>query len=1032
MKIFKYSVIFSILAVLIQCQGDTTEFYTDASNDGTTVDNSATVASNDGNTVANSATVASNDGNTVANSVTVSNTAAVDRASLAPVDFSTNKEDQTTLAPTTVPSTTTTSTTTTTRFRGSCPTGYYISDDGNACIFDFDRLSRNANIKLVTNLMDQLASESEISAKCSLNCPANTNCSTLNGTVEWFNGTSSKIHTTDLIYNLANREFYSFLGESHWVPLIGNSLSCKIIPEFNSTNPSFEIKSSSYAIQLDCSMVNLTAQEAAESNDKSFVLYFDEADTKTSRLKCVTTIPIGCTDTSDSNCDLKLSLEYKGSISKDRVIVSECSKKSNGIHLCNPNDKTFKVLSNWTLADGELTWDIGVSLESKNLNFKNETYELELQKNMGNGNQRDLFSKLILPNITVNFRPSSRPLKYYATCFNDPHCKTFDGVWFELQLPGEFQMYENVETQTRVHVISTRCSPWSWWRPPFCLNKIYLQYFHEIVRIDVANNLIYYSNLLRNIINQPVIFDSQGNARNSIESLQITKNGYGIDIATGYGMMLRAYGYVWDDELYINRYDIIPAKVDKGKTGGIFSKWDDDPSNDVRVLKNGSTVAFDIYNDFLYNTYIAGSNGIPSLANGNYPINSTQAKNSNSFCGTYSKGKCIIGKNEDSFIATAARKRRDVEDRFEIDLNKLANSEALKNLEKMNFNKRYAPRIRRATPTLAELQQRNATCDALAAKVDPSVASESNIDETIENCKNDVVADQYTDYTNGYKNDVATVVIALATSDVSNMDTSGGSPVILVPLSDLCPNNCSDHGNCTNKGVCECETDYSGADCSQYSQAVPSLLSTTQSGIWDLSKGALNDIIFKAKQFISSNENAQFRFTVYYPDINTRLSDGIVKASEVAFNVIYVNLTNVTISQKFFFIKFEATNDGSEYSKTTITLTAADLTRYTCSQTTCTEIQQQVPIKSGSDSIKFFHLLIFLPSVEEKEIEGDTRVHNDAIEQLSRRAIIRQALRKDTQVAVCIQEHENVEEVIGKTKSLKIPKKRGRKKTDIQ
>lgn len=54
--------------------------------------------------------------------------------------------------------------------------------------------------------------------------------------------------------------------------------------------------------------------------------------------------------------------------------------------------------------------------------------------------------------VKVNYVFKSRSLDKYATCFNDPHCKTFDGQWFELHQAGEFQMYENTETQTRVNI----------------------------------------------------------------------------------------------------------------------------------------------------------------------------------------------------------------------------------------------------------------------------------------------------------------------------------------------------------------------------------------------------------------------------------------------------------------------------------------------------------------------------------------------------------------------------------------------------
>lgn len=91
-----------------------------------------------------------------------------------------------------------------------------------------------------------------------------------------------------------------------------------------------------------------------------------------------------------------------------------------------------------------------------------------------------------------------------------------------------------------------------------------------------------------------------------------------------------------------------------------------------------------------------------------------------------------------------------------------------------------------------------------------------------------------------------------------------GSVSIQIDLSNFCPNNCSSHGECSSTdATCICETNYSGADCSQYSLALPQLVSTTQEGTFDLSTGSLSDIVFKTKRYIISNPAATVRFTVF-------------------------------------------------------------------------------------------------------------------------------------------------------------------------
>lgn len=92
---------------------------------------------------------------------------------------------------------------------------------------------------------------------------------------------------------------------------------------------------------------------------------------------------------------------------------------------------------------------------------------------------------------------------------------------------------------------------------------------------------------------------------------------------------------------------------------------------------------------------------------------------------------------------------------------------------------------------------------------------------------------------------------------------AAGGPQVNIDLSNLCPNNCTNNGNCTNTGSCNCALGYKGADCSQREDARAELKSSTQTGIWDLSGGDLNDIVFKTSKFVSSNQNASIRYRVY-------------------------------------------------------------------------------------------------------------------------------------------------------------------------
>ena len=80
-------------------------------------------------------------------------------------------------------------------------------------------------------------------------------------------------------------------------------------------------------------------------------------------------------------------------------------------------------------------------------------------------------------------------------------------------------------------------------------------------------------------------------------------------------------------------------------------------------------------------------------------------------------------------------------------------------------------------------------------------------------------------------------------------------------------------------------------------------------------------------------------FKIKYPNIQTLVSSGILKPKELAFNIIHVNMTSKVANKDFYFTQFEISNDNIDYSQSgTITLKAADLTRFSCSETTCTQL----------------------------------------------------------------------------------------------
>lgn len=84
----------------------------------------------------------------------------------------------------------------------------------------------------------------------------------------------------------------------------------------------------------------------------------------------------------------------------------------------------------------------------------------------------------------------------------------------------------------------------------------------------------------------------------------------------------------------------------------------------------------------------------------------------------------------------------------------------------------------------------------------------------------------------------------------------------LTLLENLCSNNCSNQGTCT-KGVCTCNANYSGSDCSLSATDSPLLVgSTYTNNMFDYSSSSTSDILLVVKKFVSDNPNGVVKVSV--------------------------------------------------------------------------------------------------------------------------------------------------------------------------
>ncbi len=79
-------------------------------------------------------------------------------------------------------------------------------------------------------------------------------------------------------------------------------------------------------------------------------------------------------------------------------------------------------------------------------------------------------------------------------------------------------------------MISTPCNPfWNFQWTPYCINKIYIQSFHEAIKIDSDQNSFIYSNLKNKKFNKPIIWKNDY-LLTKFDQFTITKSDYTIEV----------------------------------------------------------------------------------------------------------------------------------------------------------------------------------------------------------------------------------------------------------------------------------------------------------------------------------------------------------------------------------------------------------------------------------------------------------------------------------------------------------------------
>nr|XP_022309439.1 uncharacterized protein LOC111115119 [Crassostrea virginica] len=421
----------------------------------------------------------------------------------------------------------------------------------------------------------------------------------------------------------------------------------------------------------------------------------------------------------------------------------------------------------------------------------------------------------------------------------DPHQLTFDGYGYECQARGcvtgkTYILYRNEEFIQEVQVRHEICGTM-----PRCVCAVAARAGQDVFTIDFCNG--------REIINFPLCNE------NSLKVIKLYDKEYKIIFPSGTYMHVSFFHM--QTAVWYSAVEIYPSESDVSRTSGLCGSLDSNKTNDLRrrngtednillfnlnnppdefslswQLSRGSTEDLLSYSQSVFENLKPLSSQFHKLctceAGDKIHCNFKQYNE----CKTKSRGKeyhCVIH--------SSGRRKRD-----------------LKHLTNFVENRKETSKLRRFRRQIySEIAAFDICNEAFqqsyyyvnCLQVVPTFNNQSLI-----NCISDV-------YMTGNPNltqwNLDTAFRECQNGIQLNSTVQKEHPELSTFIVNLCPNNCSNRGVCTN-GNCTCESGFGGSDCSFDVLSLPTIVRLSDNGICDKSEETCDDITLYGRYFLEN------------------------------------------------------------------------------------------------------------------------------------------------------------------------------------
>ncbi|XP_031549644.1 von Willebrand factor D and EGF domain-containing protein-like isoform X2 [Actinia tenebrosa] len=437
----------------------------------------------------------------------------------------------------------------------------------------------------------------------------------------------------------------------------------------------------------------------------------------------------------------------------------------------------------------------------------------------------------------------------------DPHYSTFDGRYYDFYQPGDYLMYRRSTDKTSLVEVHSRL--WTCNGGVSCNCGVAIRENNDIIVLTVCNEL-----LMRNDYTKFKAYLPRGKkiARGTHIYRTVTGSSVDFKVILSSGIRITASRSYWGMSV-----TIYSPKPDNGnEISGLCGNFNGDQSDEFQL----KGIIYDEPNAFVEKLWIKPNESHFEVRPEEdiYPPRRTEsclcpkALNGKAYCQDTENFYEVSGNAKEvknDMEKTAENRRRSAREYWY--------SDNIIDYEDRSFfvnakDARHAfHRIRSKRSIQILMSKENATryCQRIIEKSKAGKTCKdvpgTNITVAMIQCVTDLQLTGDTSYAYSAFDYMKNECEELSLSNISlyTNDSKGEMVPPVKILDNLCPNDCSNHGNCTNQ-TCICDEGFTALDCSMEVQAIPEIFGIYDGGLCDIRRRPCKKTDIFGHEFISS------------------------------------------------------------------------------------------------------------------------------------------------------------------------------------